>query len=182
MPSLRELLTGQYAKRERKIAVGPDVTYVTRPVLDQMAFRRQRLARRRRRQHRAGKQRARGIRQRFPRLIAARAPQTPRTGRVVSRVLRYYADHNEWVRVAINHRKRQISQANWHIQRINDPSAKPNPKIVSDIQKLFNFVNPKAESFPLAHGYDRRRSADSRTPESRKKKRTSRATSLRCGR
>lgn len=63
-----------------------------------------------------------------------------------SRMLRHFAHTNEWIRVAIDRRKQQISQANWHIARIDDPNEKPDPRVVKAVGELFRYVNPKRES------------------------------------
>jgi hypothetical protein len=63
-----------------------------------------------------------------------------------SRLLRHFADANEWVRVAINRRKSQVSQTPWHIARVDDPQAKPDPRVVKAVGELFRFCNPKRES------------------------------------
>ncbi len=61
-------------------------------------------------------------------------------------LLRRWADTNEWVRIAINRRKRQISQARWQIVRLDDPLRPADPRVVAELGKLFRFVNPKRES------------------------------------
>ncbi len=62
-------------------------------------------------------------------------------------MLRRWADTNEWVRIAINRRKRQISQARWQIVRLDDPQRPPDPCVVNAVGDLFRYVNPKRESF-----------------------------------
>lgn len=64
-----------------------------------------------------------------------------------ARILRLYADNNEFVRTAINRRKRQVGMATWRIVRRDDPHAKPDPAVVDAVQKLLDEVNPKKESF-----------------------------------
>lgn len=63
-----------------------------------------------------------------------------------SKLLRHFADSNEWIRVAIDRRKQQISQARWHIVRLDDPNRPPNVRVVNAVGKLFRYVNPKRES------------------------------------
>jgi phage portal protein BeeE len=71
----------------------------------------------------------------------------PRTGRVTAKTLRYYADRNAWIRIALNRRKSQIAQANWYIARRDRPTEKADPRVVKAVGDLFRFVNPKMESF-----------------------------------
>jgi len=66
--------------------------------------------------------------------------------RQASSVLRRFADTNEWVRVAINRRKRQISQARWTIVRIDNPQKPADPRIVRLLSDLFRTINKKRES------------------------------------
>jgi len=68
------------------------------------------------------------------------------THRRSAEMLRRWADTNEWVRIAINRRKRQISQARWKIVRLDDPQRPPDPRVVDAIGSLLRFVNPKRES------------------------------------
>lgn len=67
-------------------------------------------------------------------------------GRRSARLLRNFADRSEALRTAINWRKQQVSQANWHIVRTDDPKKAPNPKVEAAIRSLFNIVNSKRES------------------------------------
>jgi hypothetical protein len=153
MPSFRELLTGRYDKKTAPEAAAPGTgiviategvptRYLSRPQLEAIAFEKS---------SRAGGAPARlsraGLRDTAAEMDRKSKTTDPRTGRVVARVLRYYADHCEFVRVAINRRKRQISQAKWHIARVDDPEAKPNPKVVKELMALFQTVNTKTESY-----------------------------------
>ena len=71
-------------------------------------------------------------------------PGNPKRG---TRILRHFAEANEWVRVAINRRKHAIGQAEWQIIRIDDKDADPDPGLVKEVTELFRFVNSKKESF-----------------------------------
>ncbi len=68
-------------------------------------------------------------------------------GRKPASLLRSWSRTNEWVRIAINRRKRQISQAQWHVVRTDDPSAPANPKVVNAVMALLRTPNPRRESF-----------------------------------
>jgi HK97 family phage portal protein len=91
---------------------------------------------------------------------AGNAPATPkRTGPVVlytalpvakKDVTQYrrWADQNEWIRAAINHRKTQISGAPWDIGTI-DPSKPTDEAIKLLLIGLFSRPNTKTDSFRL---------------------------------
>jgi hypothetical protein len=64
-----------------------------------------------------------------------------------AKMLRNFAENNEWVRIAINRRKRQIAQAKWRLVRTDDPKAAPDKRVEQQVRALFTFVNPKRESF-----------------------------------
>ncbi len=68
----------------------------------------------------------------------------PRAG---ARMLRSFSRHNEWVRLAVNVRTRQISQARWKIVRNDDPKKPPDPRVEKAVRDLLRFVNPRRESF-----------------------------------
>ncbi len=68
----------------------------------------------------------------------------PRAG---ARMLRSFSRHNEWVRLAVNVRTRQISQAKWKLVRNDDPKKAPDLRVVKTVRELLRFVNPKRESF-----------------------------------
>lgn len=67
-------------------------------------------------------------------------------GRRSAKLLRHLADRSEALRTAINWRKQQVSQANWHIVRTDDPKKAPNPKVEAAVRSLLNVVNSKRES------------------------------------
>ncbi len=67
----------------------------------------------------------------------------PRAG---ARMLRSFSRHNEWVRLAVNVRTRQISQARWKIVRNDDPKKPPDPRVVKQVRDLLRVVNAKRES------------------------------------
>jgi hypothetical protein len=149
MPTFRELLTGRYNRKESPEpsastrAVAPSPIYLSRPQIEALAAEKA---------SRAGgganpKLSRTGFGTSNGDALHKSKTTDPRTGRVVARVLRYYADHNEWVRIAVNRRKRQISQAKWHIARIDDPEADPDQRVVKAVQELFQTVNTKDESF-----------------------------------
>ncbi len=64
-----------------------------------------------------------------------------------AKLLRHWAEINEFVRVAINRRKKQIAMAKWKVVRIDDPKASPDPRVEKTVRELFNSVNKKGESF-----------------------------------
>ncbi len=68
-------------------------------------------------------------------------------GRKSARTLRAWSLTNEWVRIAINRRKRQISQARWHVVRTDDPQKPPNPAVVNAVMDLIGHPNALNESF-----------------------------------
>jgi len=61
--------------------------------------------------------------------------------------LRRFADNNEFVRTAINRRKRQIGQAKWRLVRRDNPNAQPDVAVEKALRDLFDQVNSKHESF-----------------------------------
>lgn len=61
--------------------------------------------------------------------------------------LRLFADNNEFVRTAINRRKRQIGMAKWRLVRRDNPNAQPDPRIEKRVRDLLDLVNPRGESF-----------------------------------
>lgn len=67
----------------------------------------------------------------------------PRRG---AKMLRDFSRTNEWVRLAIDYRREQISMASWKIVRLDDPKKPPDPRIEAAVRQLFRFVNPKRES------------------------------------
>ena len=67
----------------------------------------------------------------------------PRRG---AKMLRDFSRTNEWVRLAIDYRREQISMASWKIVRLDDPKQPPDPRIEKTVRQLFRFVNPKRES------------------------------------
>lgn len=68
----------------------------------------------------------------------------PRRG---ANMLRGWSRNNEWVRLAIDYRREQISKAKWKIVRLDDPKQAPNPNVEKAIRQLFKIVNAKRESF-----------------------------------
>lgn len=68
----------------------------------------------------------------------------PRRG---ANMLRAWSRNNEWVRLAIDYRREQISKASWKIVRLDDPKKPPDPSVEKAIRQLFKIVNPKRESF-----------------------------------
>ncbi len=68
----------------------------------------------------------------------------PRGG---AKMLRHFSRRNDWVRLAINVRTRQISQARWKLVRNDDPKKAPDPSVVKQVRDLLRFVNSKRESF-----------------------------------
>jgi len=64
-----------------------------------------------------------------------------------SKMLRSYADRNEWVRIAINRRKRELGRAKWQIVRVDDHEEPADPRVVAAVTDLFRSVNLKGESF-----------------------------------
>ena len=64
-----------------------------------------------------------------------------------AKMLRQFADNCEPVRTAINWRKQQVAQARHRIVRIDDPRRPPDPRVVDAANRLFQFINPKRESF-----------------------------------
>jgi hypothetical protein len=63
------------------------------------------------------------------------------------RMLRDFADTSEPVRTAINWRKQQVAQSRSRIVRVDDPRKPPDPRVVKAAAQLFNYINPKGESF-----------------------------------
>lgn len=63
-----------------------------------------------------------------------------------AKMLRKFADNNEFVRTAINRRKRQIAQAKWRLVRRENPNAQPDARIIKALRDLFDVVNTKMES------------------------------------
>jgi hypothetical protein len=72
------------------------------------------------------------------------APGQPRRG---SKLLRNFANNNEWLRGAINRRKHALARARWHVVRTDDPKAPPDKKVVTAVNALFKNVNNERESF-----------------------------------
>lgn len=68
----------------------------------------------------------------------------PRRG---ASMLRAWSRNNEWVRLAIDYRREQISMAQWKIVRLDDDKKPPDPRVVAKVRKLFAFVNPMREAF-----------------------------------
>jgi hypothetical protein len=60
--------------------------------------------------------------------------------------LRQWARRNEFLRTAINRRKRQIAQAKWRLVRRDRPNDAPDPAVEKAVKDLFDIVNPKGES------------------------------------
>ncbi len=71
-------------------------------------------------------------------------PGTPKRG---AKLLRNFAENNEWLRGAINRRKHTLGRARFHIVRTDDPKKPPNPKVVAKVNDLFKNVNKERESF-----------------------------------
>lgn len=60
--------------------------------------------------------------------------------------LRNWADTSEWVRASVNHRRVQVSQAEWSIAPI-DPKAAYDQQLQAAISLLFLHPNPKQKTF-----------------------------------
>lgn len=67
-------------------------------------------------------------------------------GKTNVRLYRHWSEHSEWVRAAINIRKRQVSQAEWDIVPIDHTKA-VNEKLRQQIKQLFDEPNPKRSDF-----------------------------------
>lgn len=67
----------------------------------------------------------------------------PRGG---ARLLRHFSRRNDWVRLAITVRKRQVAQAKWKLVRNDDPKKPPDPRVLAKVRDLLRTVNPKRES------------------------------------
>lgn len=62
-------------------------------------------------------------------------------------MFRHWSEHSDWIRMAINIRKSQVSSAEWDIVQ-NDPDGRvPDPGLMRDIRDRLQFANPKAESW-----------------------------------
>ncbi len=60
--------------------------------------------------------------------------------------LRHWADTSEWVRAAINHRRRQVSQSEWHIMPI-DREAPHDAQLQAVIELIFLHPNARQKTF-----------------------------------
>lgn len=73
-----------------------------------------------------------------------------RTTRPIVRVhpkqLRHWADTSEWVRAAVNHRRVQVSQAEWSVVPI-DPKAPHDEQLQGATSLLFLHPNPRQKTF-----------------------------------
>lgn len=69
-----------------------------------------------------------------------------RQGKPNVRLFRHWAEHSEWVRAAINIRKRQVSQAEWLIGPV-DHTKPANMDLALRITQLLRKPNPKRASF-----------------------------------
>jgi len=69
-----------------------------------------------------------------------------RQGKSNVKLFRHWAEHSEWVRTAINIRKRQISQADWSIGPV-DHNKPFDEKLQAQLTKLFMKPNPRSTSF-----------------------------------
>lgn len=69
-----------------------------------------------------------------------------RQGKTNVKLFRHWSEHSEWVRAAINIRKRQISQAEWQIAPV-DPTKPVDERLQAEIAALFKRPNPKSTSF-----------------------------------
>jgi len=69
-----------------------------------------------------------------------------RAGRLSARQLRSWADHSEWVRAAINHRRAQVSQSEWSIKPI-DEDLPVNESIQTRLELLIIHPNNKQQTF-----------------------------------
>jgi hypothetical protein len=67
----------------------------------------------------------------------------PRRG---AEMMRNYSRNNPFVRLAIDYRREQISQAGWKIVRLDDPEKPPDKAVVTKVRALFADVNPTRES------------------------------------
>jgi HK97 family phage portal protein len=61
-------------------------------------------------------------------------------------LFRYWAEHSEWIRAAINIRKSQVSSAEWDIVPF-DPEKNYSPVLAQKIKNLFDRPNPSTDSF-----------------------------------
>lgn len=67
-------------------------------------------------------------------------------GKIQPKRLRNWADTSEWVRAAINHRRRQVSQSEWHISPV-DPEADFDPQLQAAIELMFLHPNVRQKTF-----------------------------------
>lgn len=63
-----------------------------------------------------------------------------------AKTLRDWSRRNEFLRTAINRRKRQVAQAKWRLVRRDKPNDPPDPTVEQTVKDLFDIVNPKQES------------------------------------
>lgn len=68
------------------------------------------------------------------------------TTKMQPKQLRHWADTSEWCRAAINHRRRQVSQAEWHVAPI-DPKANYDEQLQAVIELLFLHPNVRQKTF-----------------------------------
>lgn len=69
-----------------------------------------------------------------------------RAGKLSAQQLRSWADHSEWVRAAINHRRAQVSQSEWSIKPI-DEDVPVNLAIQTRLELLMVHPNMKQQTF-----------------------------------
>jgi len=74
------------------------------------------------------------------------APLSRPLTRISPQQLRRWADTSEWVRAAINHRRVQVSSAQWSIEPI-DPAQDFDPQEQALMEMLFLHPNPKQKNF-----------------------------------
>jgi len=70
-----------------------------------------------------------------------------RVGKSDVNMLRFWAEHSEWVRAAINVRKDQVSSAEWDIVPFDPNVSVDNVRLAKRIRKLFETPNPRTDSF-----------------------------------
>lgn len=66
--------------------------------------------------------------------------------KVQPKQLRNWADTSEWVRAAVNHRRRQVSQSQWSIAPV-DPTADFDEKLQAVIELMFLHPNSRQKTF-----------------------------------